>query len=98
MPDRKKVMLVALLLSLALGFGGSIFLESMDQSLHDVRAFQALYKVQILGTLPVGQSREYLKEQARRRATVIGGLVTFAVALSVFLIVYHAKIRNILNI
>jgi polysaccharide chain length determinant protein (PEP-CTERM system associated) len=96
-PDRKKAMLIALLLALAAGFGGTIFLESTDLTLHDVRNFKHLYKVQILGTIPVVQDREYRRERALRRAAVIGGLVTFSVALSVFLIVYNAKIRTILN-
>ena len=96
-PDRKKAMLIALLLALAVGFGGTIFLESTDLTLHDVRDFKHLFKVQILGIIPVVQDRQYKREQALRRAAVIGGLVTFTVALSVFLIVYNAKIRAILN-
>jgi len=96
-PDRKKAMLIALLLSLAFGFGGSIFLETMDLTLRDVSDFKHLYKVQILGTIPAVQGLESRRERALRRAAVIGGLVTFTVALSAFLIVYHVKIRTILN-
>ena len=96
-PDRKKAMLIALALAFAVGFGGALFLESTDLTLRDVRDFQHLYKVQILGTLPVVLGRERRKEQALRRAAVIGGLVTFTVALSVLLIAYHAKIRTLLN-
>ncbi|MCP2499958.1 MAG: hypothetical protein NCA08_00060 [Deltaproteobacteria bacterium] len=65
---------------------------------HDVRTFKHLYKTPILGTIPAVQGPETRREQALRRAAVIGGLVTFTVALSVFLIAYHAKIRAILNI
>ena len=96
-PDRRKAMLIGLLLALAAGFGGTLFLESTDLTLHDVRDFKHIYKVQILGMIPVVQDQEYLRQGAVRRAAVIGGLVTFTVALSVFLIVYHAKIRTILN-
>ena len=90
-------MLIGLMLAFAVGFGGAIFRESMDLTLHDVRSFKHLYKGQILGTIPAVQGPESRKEQALRRAAVIGGLVTFTVALSVFLVAYHAKIRNILN-
>jgi polysaccharide chain length determinant protein (PEP-CTERM system associated) len=96
-PDRKKAMLIGLLLALAFGFGGTLFLESTDLTLHDVRDFKHLYKVQILGAIPVVLDRGYLRERSLRRAAVVGGLVTFTVALSVFLIVYNAKIRTILN-
>jgi len=97
-PDRRKGMLIGLLLALAVGFGGPVFRESMDLTLHDVRAFKHLFKAPILGTIPAVLGPESHREQALRRAAVIGGLVTFTVALSVFLIAYHAKIRAILNI
>ena len=96
-PDRKKAMLIALLLSLAFGFGGSIFLETMDLRLRDVRDFRHLYKVPILGTIPVLQDQEYQREQAMRRAAVFGGLIAFTMAFSIFLLVYRAKVQTILN-
>jgi capsular polysaccharide biosynthesis protein len=96
-PDRKKVMGISLLAALALGFGGAIFLETMDQTLRDVPDFKHLYKVPILGCIPVVQDLRYERGRKLRRAAVIGGLVTFTVAVSVFLIVYNAKIREILN-
>ena len=96
-PDRKKVMGISLLLALGLGFGGALFLESMDQTLRDVPDFKHLYKAPILGCIPVVRDRNYQRGLQLRRAAVIGGLVTFTVAISVFLIVFNAKIRTILN-
>ena len=97
-PDRKKGMLIGLLLAFAAGFGGPVFRESLDLTLHDVRTFKHLYKAPILGTIPIVLGPESRRGQALRRAAVIGGLLTFTVALSVFLIAYHAKIRTLLNI
>jgi len=96
-PNRKKVMGVSLLLALALGFGGTIAWEAMDLRLRDVRDFRQLYKVPILGYIPVFQDQQYQRERAVRRATVFGGLITFTMAFSVFLLVYRDKIRTILN-
>jgi len=96
-PDRKKVMGVALLLALALGFGGTIAWESMDLRLRDVRDFRHLYKVPILGYIPVFQDQQYQRDRAVRRAAVFGGLITFTMAFSIFLLVYRDKIRIILN-
>ena len=96
-PDRKKAMGIALLLALAFGFGGTIFLESMDLRLRDVRDFRHLYKVPILGCIPVLQDQEYQREQAMRRAAVFGGLITFTMAFSILLLVYRAKVQTILN-
>jgi len=96
-PDRKKVMGVAILLALVLGFGGTIAWESMDLRLRDVRDFRHLYKVPILGYIPVFQDQQFQRERAVRRAAVFGGLITFTMAFSIFLLVYRDKIRTILN-
>jgi polysaccharide chain length determinant protein (PEP-CTERM system associated) len=96
-PNRKKVMGISLLLALALGFGGTIAWEAMDLRLRDVRDFRQLYKVPILGYIPVFQDQQYQRERAVRRAAVFGGLITFTMAFSVFLLVYRDKIRTILN-
>ena len=96
-PDRIKVMAVSLLLALFLGFGGAIFMEAMDLTLRDVREFRHFYRVPILGYIPVFQDKEFQRERAVQRAAVFGGLITFGVAFSIFLLVYREKIRTILN-
>jgi len=96
-PDRKKVMGISLLLALVIGFGGTIVWETMDLRLRDVRDFRHLYKVPILGYIPLIQDQQYLRAQAMRRAAVLGGLVTFTMVFSIFLLIFRAKIRNILN-
>ncbi len=96
-PNRKRVMGVALVLALFLGFGGAIAWESMDQRLHDVRDFRHLYKVPILGYIPVYQDEQSQREHVLRRAAVFGGLITFTMAFSVLLLVFREKIRTILN-
>jgi len=96
-PNRKKVMGVFFLLALLLGFGGTITWEAMDLRLRDVRDFRHLYKVPILGYIPVFQDQQYQRERAVRRAAVFGGVITFTMAFSIFLLVYREKIRTILN-
>ena len=96
-PNRKRVLGVFLLLALALGFGGTIAWEAMDLRVRDVRTFRQIYKVPILGYIPVFQDQQYERERAVRQATVFGGLITFTMALSIFLLVYREKIRAILD-
>ena len=96
-PNRMRVMAVALLLALFLGFGGAIAWEATDLRLRNVRDFRHLYKVTILGTIPVFQDPQYQRSLALRRAAVFGGLITVTMAFSVFLVVYRDKIRTILN-
>jgi polysaccharide chain length determinant protein (PEP-CTERM system associated) len=96
-PNRKLVMGIALLLAMALGFGGTIASEALDLRLRDVRDFRHLYKVPILGYIPVFQDQQYRREREMRRAAVFGGLITFAMAFSILLLVYRDKIRTILS-
>jgi polysaccharide chain length determinant protein (PEP-CTERM system associated) len=96
-PDRKKVMGISLLLALGLGFGGTIAWEALDLRLRDVRDFRHLYKVPILGYVPLFQDERYQRERAVRRAVIFGGLITFTMVFSIFLLVYRNKIRTILN-
>lgn len=96
-PNRKKVMGIALFLALLFGFGGAIAWEAMDLRLRDVRDFRHFYKVPILGYIPVFQDQQYRREREVRRAAIYGGLISFAMAFSVLLIVYREKIRTILN-
>jgi polysaccharide chain length determinant protein (PEP-CTERM system associated) len=96
-PNRKLVMWVSCLLALFLGFGAVIVLEAMDLRLRDVRDFRHFYKVPILAYIPTFREEEHEREQAMRRAAVFGGLITFTMAFSIFLLVYRDKIRTILN-
>ena len=96
-PNRGMVMGGALFLALALGLGGTIAREAMDLRLRDVRDFRHFYKVPVLGTIPGFQDERYQRERAVRRAAVFGGLITFTMAFSIFLLVYREKIRTILN-
>ena len=96
-PNRRRVMGISLVLALFLGFGGAIGWEAMDPRLRDVRDFRHLYKVPILGYIPVYQDQQAQRGHVLRRAAVFGGLITFSMAFSAFLLVYREKIRTILN-
>jgi polysaccharide chain length determinant protein (PEP-CTERM system associated) len=96
-PNRKMVMGISFVLALVLGFGSAIVWEVMDLRLRDVRDFRHFYKVPILACIPTFQEDGYNREAALRRAAVFGGLITFTMAFSIFLLVYHDKIRTILN-
>jgi polysaccharide chain length determinant protein (PEP-CTERM system associated) len=96
-PDRLKVMAVAILSALVLGFGGALLLEMLDPTIRGLREFKHFFQVPVLACIPVIRDEKYAKRQALRRAGVLGGLVLFTGALSVFLLVYSSRIRTILN-
>ena len=96
-PDRLKVMALAVLSALVIGFGGVILLEMHDPTIRGVTDFRHFFKLPVLACIPVIRDHRYARKQALRRAGMLGGLVLFTGALSVFLHVYSDKIRNILN-
>jgi polysaccharide chain length determinant protein (PEP-CTERM system associated) len=97
-PDRGKVLGFSLLLALAVGFGGTIAWESLDQRLRSVRDFRHLYKVPILGYIPVYQDHNVQRARIVRRAVLYGGLITAATVCSILLLAYRDRIRIILNL
>lgn len=96
-PDRGKAMGIALALALGVGFGGALFLEAIDQSLRDVPDFRHFYKVPILGVISQVQDRRGARARELRRKAVLAGLLTFCVALSLVLLAFGQRIRQILD-
>ncbi len=96
-PDRRKVMGIALMIAIALGFGGTIGLEMIDTTLRGVSDFKHFFQIPILACIPMIEDQQYKRTQTMRRAAVFGGIITFTLAFSIFLLVYNEKIRSILN-
>jgi polysaccharide chain length determinant protein (PEP-CTERM system associated) len=97
-PDRKKVFGIALMAWLALGFGGVIGREALDPALHGETEFKHFYNLSILGAVPSLLDEDNTPRRQIRRAAILGGVVTFTVAVSIFLFVYAEKIRSLLNL
>ena len=96
-PDRRKVFALALILALVTGFGGAIGLEMTDPTIRGSRDFQHFFQLPLLVSIPVLQDKKYERSIALRKAAVFGGVISFTAAVTVFLIVYNAKIRAIIS-
>ncbi len=96
-PDRRKVMGVALVLALGLGFGGTLGLEMIDPTLRSKTDFKHYFQVPVLACIPVIQDGHYKRNRTFMKVAVLSGLVSFAAAFLVFLLVYGGKIRSILK-
>jgi polysaccharide chain length determinant protein (PEP-CTERM system associated) len=96
-PDRPKVFGIAVLAALLVGFGGAIGLETIDPSVRGAKEFRHFSEIPILASIPSIHDNAYAKKVGRRRAAVFGGLITFTTAVTVFLLVYGEKVRNILQ-
>jgi polysaccharide chain length determinant protein (PEP-CTERM system associated) len=95
-PNRPKVFGIAVLAALLVGFGGAIGLEMIDPSVREAKDFRHFSEIPILASIPSIHDKAYAKKVGRRRAAVFGGLITFTTVVTVFLIVYGEKVRNIL--
>ncbi len=86
-PDRRKIMLMGLFLSLGAGIGLSMTLESLDHSIKSVAELDSLSEVPTLSVIPLMKDVE--EQRRRRRKLFIWCLVVFCVVCSVSLVLIH---------
>ena len=98
MPDRKKVFLIAFVIASAIGFGGAVGLEMMDQTLRGVKDFQHFFNVKVFASIPDVDNGAIARQQALRRGAIVGGFLIFIATVTVFLWIYEEKVRAILKI
>ncbi len=96
-PDRKRIFGIAFVLAIGLAFGGPIGLEMADPTLRGRRDFRHFFDLPVLACIPVIKDAEYARKQALRKAAIFGGIASFTVAVSMFLVVFGQKIRTLLN-
>ena len=96
-PNRPKIFGIAWLAALLVGFGGPIVLEMLDPTLRGTKEFKHYSGLVVLSAIPFIQDKEYDRKMKIRRTTIFGGLITFTMAVTVFLVVYGDKVRIILK-
>ena len=96
-PDRKKIFGIAFLLACGLALGGPIGLEMADPALRGPRDFKHFFDLPVLACIPVIRNEEYSRRAALRKAAIFGGIASFTIAVSVFLLVFGQKIRTLLQ-
>jgi len=96
-PDRPMVLGLALLASIVVGVGGAFGLEMLDPTLRGSREFRNFFDMPILACLPVIQDDRLKRQIAKRRAAVVGGLVSIMGAYLVFLVINGQKVQSILQ-
>lgn len=96
-PNRRIIFAFALLMASALGLGGAIGLEKMDLCLRGVTDFKHFFDIPILACIPILDNKEIDRRRNLRRKAVLTGIVSIALFLFAFTIIYGQRIRNILN-
>ncbi|MBE0568187.1 MAG: hypothetical protein IH577_00720 [Deltaproteobacteria bacterium] len=96
-PDRLQVILLAMLVSMVVGVGGSFLLELMDPTLRGAKEFRSYFEIPILASLPVIQDDKYKRRVAIRAMAIKGGLFSIVGAYVLFFAVYGVKVMSIVN-
>jgi len=90
-PNIMMILVVAFLFAGFLGFGGAIGLENMDLSLRGVTDFKHFFDLPILASIPILETMEFDRQQKLRKKAVVGGIISFALALFAFFLFFAMK-------
>jgi len=96
-PNRPKVFGLALAAALLIGLGGSIGFEMADPAVRNMNGFRQFSKVPVLAGIPLITDIEHNRKLALRSAAILGGIMVFTAAFTVFLLLYTEKVRNVLK-
>ena len=86
-PDRRKIMLMGLFLSLGAGMGLAMTQESLDHSIKTVAELDSLSDVPTLSVIPLMRDAE--EKRRRRKRLIIWCLAAFCIICCVSLILIH---------
>jgi polysaccharide chain length determinant protein (PEP-CTERM system associated) len=95
-PDRPKVLGIALAAAMLIGFGGAVGFEMINPTLRGKRDFQHFFQVPVLASIPIIRDTEYEARKNRKLTVVYSGLISFGALVTVFLVVFGQKVRNLL--
>ena len=96
-PNRPKIFGIALMLAFLVGIGGAFGLEMLNPTLRGTQDFRHFFDLHVLGSIPAIRDKLYDRKVKVRRSMIMGGLVSFAAAVTVFLAIYGEKVRTIVQ-
>ena len=95
-PDRPRIFGIAFAAALLVGFGGAIGFEILNPTLRGKRDFQHFFQVPVLASIPVIRDTAYEARKSRQVTVLYSGLISFGAVVTLFLVVFGQKIRNLL--
>jgi polysaccharide chain length determinant protein (PEP-CTERM system associated) len=96
-PNRPKIFGMAMIAAFLIGVGGTFGLEIINPTLRGTSDFRHFFDLYVLGSIPAIRDEIYEKKVRIRRVAVMGGLVSFTAAVTVFLALYGDKARSIVQ-
>lgn len=85
-PDRRKIMLMGLFLSLGAGAGLAFVQENMDHSIKKASELDGLGDIPVLSVIPLIESEEEIKR--KRKKMIIGGLSAVGVMIAALIVIH----------
>ena len=96
-PNRPRIFGIALMAAFLVGIGGAFGLEMLNPTLRGTNDFKHFFDLYVLGSVPAIRDQLYDRKVKVRRTVVMGGLVSFAAAVTLFLAFYGEKVRTIVQ-
>jgi polysaccharide chain length determinant protein (PEP-CTERM system associated) len=93
-PKIIRILGVAFLMAGFLGFGGAIGMEKIDLSLRGVTDFKYFFDIPILASIPILETLGIGRQQKLRRRAKLAGIISFGIALLVFLLFFALKLKT----
>ena len=97
-PNKRKILLLALLLASGLGFGGAIVLEGGDQTLRGTKDFQHFFNQKIFACVPDIDDEAQARRKTWQMGAALGGLLLVVALVLVLLWFYEDKILTLIKI
>ncbi len=97
-PDRMRIVAIALVAAMAIGFGGAFGREMLDTTLRGPKDFKYFFEIPVLASLPTIQtSRDHHKGNRVKAMLLIGGCSVLS-AVTIVLLVFRENIQAALRI
>ena len=96
-PDRPRILGIAFAAAMLIGFGGAIGFEMINPTLRGKRDFQHFFQVPVLASIPLIRDTENEARENLQKTYVYSGLISFGVVVTLFLVIFGQKVRNLLQ-
>lgn len=96
-PEKRKILLLALLLASGLGFGGAIVFEGMDQTIRGTKDFQHYFDLKVFASIPDIDEGDLARRKSLQTGAILGGILLFLSGVLAFLWFYEQNIRILLK-
>lgn len=96
-PQKRKILILALLLASGLGFGGAIVLEGMDQTIRAAKDFQHYFDLKVFASIPDIDVGDVARRKSMQMGAILGGILLFLSGVLAFLWFYEENIRILLK-